>query len=319
MRTRLTGFLLALLVPAAIRAEPCPPCPAGCIPLLYIQELKPPPEGQPVRACPEGCAPMEQVKSLLEIPGCEPQAAPPPPPPPPPASPPPPETRHVEATRNRIVLGPTAFLPPADQATFTGFGAGLWEFLYTLGDHVQVGTFFSLPVLVVGVFPEARFGFQLGEHVALGFGALGGLVFGYADDVWDDLFWLVGGHGELSLRFGDLMLNFSMLAFGAGFRWAGGKNDVLDGALLLPNFGLRWAFSRNWSLQLELTVPLLAHKGEVVNDDTPLVLLFYGFRGHGETMFGDVGFCLPLYDEFIEHIWKYVPLGFPYFSIGFYF
>jgi hypothetical protein len=33
-------------------------------------------------------------------------------------------------------------------------------------------------------------------------------------------------------------------------------------------------------------------------------------------VFGDIGFMLPLEEEYINHVWQYVPLGIPYFSIG---
>ncbi|HOX47238.1 MAG TPA: hypothetical protein PK668_26830 [Myxococcota bacterium] len=315
MRTHAIGALTStcalLLAAGQARAAPCPVCPAGCVPLEYVEQLKAPPPGPAARVCPDECAPLEQVKSMREKPGCELQAEQAGP-----VTPPPAEQRNEVTTRNRVILTPTAFMPPPDQATFTGYAAGLWEFSYTLGEVAQVGTYFTLPVVVFGVFPEARAGVRLGDHVALGGGVLGGLIFGYATDVSGDLFWLIGGHGELSLMFGDHLLNFSLMAFGGGFRWESGNDDLIDGALLLPTFGYRWAFHRNWSLQLELTVPLLVQDG-LENDDDVVVLLMYGFRGHGDTMFGDIGFCLPIYEDFIDEVWQYVPLGFPYFSIGF--
>ncbi len=91
---------------------------------------------------------------------------------------------------------------------------------------------------------------------------------------------------------------------------------MVEGAVFLPNISYRWAFHRNWSVQFDITGPIIIGKDGLINDEA-IVILFYGFRGHGDTMFGDFGFVVPFSKFFIDDLWRYTPIGIPYFSLGF--
>jgi hypothetical protein len=305
------GFGIALLGGAAIAAEPCPPCPPGCIPEAFVEQYKPS-AVEVERNCPPGCIALEKAKVLRDRPGCElgvardegavgQQAEP---------------RRNVESTRTRTVLLPSALGAPAGEVIATGYAAGLWDLEYVLSDNLQVGAYVVLPVYVAGVFPSIKAQFALSDRFSVGFGALAGLVGPYAGDESGSFALVAAGHAEVTFHTRRHMLNLGLMAVGAGVRSGGGGLDMFDGAILLPNAGYRFAFHPDWSFQLELTGPLLVADNGLVNDEA-IIILSYGFRGHGDIMFGDVGFTLPLFSAYIDDAWKYTPLGIPYFSIGF--
>lgn len=300
-----------LLAGPAFAAEQCPECPQGCIPQAYVESFKDT-VGETARACPPGCVAIETVKALRDQPGCVPvetgQAR---------AAPPAAGAQpNVNSTRTRGVFLPTALSAPAGELIFTGYGAGLWDAGYVLSDNLQLGAYMVLPVYVAGVFPNIKAQFALGDNLAVGFGGLAGLGGPYAGGEAGAFLLVAGGHAEVTVHTGKHLFNLGLMVLGAGLRQKGKDLDMVDGAILLPNAAYRFAFHPDWSFQVEVTGPVVVGKDGVVNEEA-IVIATYGFRGHGDIMFGDVGFTLPLFSDYIKDVWKYTPLGIPYFSIGF--
>ena len=231
----------------------------------------------------------------------------------------------MDRTGHRITAFPTAKGLKPKEYVVTGYGAGVWEFQAGVTEHIQAGLVTMLPVGFWGIAPTVRGHGKIGDYFYLS----GGLHAGYWGTFADFgnlsvLFF--GGSTELSAVIGDHTINLGINAFtgkrgnkgwdGHGVEWT-----FLDGVILVPHLGYRVAFHDNWSFQTEFTVPLF------ITEDikpggwnwTTYVLFFYGFRGHGDMLFGDIGFCLPLSEPFVDHLWRYFPLGFPYFSLGFMF
>jgi len=310
---------ITMLSAAALAEEPCPSCPSGCVPIGLVGEFRAGVSAD-VRVCPAGCTALETVKSMAEKPLCSLQAEAAT------AAVPPAEPQAVAATateapvyadntRNRIILGRTALgIQPGD-VTITGYGAGLWQFEYGVNENLQLGAFVVLPVMVAGVFPSIKAHVNLTDNIALGGGAFGGVFGPFAEGLMDVSIWMIGGHAEMTFAITrNNVINIGMIALGGGFGLS--DTDAFDGAILIPNIGFRTTFTPRWSFQVELSMPFLAGpEGTYMAGD--LFLLFYGFRGHGELIFGDIGFAMPLFEDYIKYIWKYTPMGIPYFSIGF--
>lgn len=300
-----TLWLLAEVTQASSLNVPvCPDCAAGCIPEAFVQSLRtePAPVDWP---CPVGCVPLQRVAELRAAPGCifslRPDRFP---------------TDNALATRNRTVLMPTARSSPAGQLTMTGYGAGLWQIEYAISEHLQVGSMVTLPIYVAGAIPNFKVQFPFGEHLSLGGGAFFGLGGPYFEDSFGEYYFLVGGHLEASVFLGRHSLTLGMVAGGMGDNVNHADGFAMRSEyLLLPTLGWGWAFSDNWAALVELTAVVIMN-GSRLNFEEPTFLLLYGLRGHGEVLFGDLGFALPLVEGYIREVWKYTPLGIPYFSIG---
>ncbi len=316
------SLLVVLAVPAvlwaaapAAVAAPCPTCPAGCVPTAWVAEWKAPPSGAP--ACPAGCVSLELVRSLSDDRSCA--VAQPPAPASDAASPdgtalgavavasPPEAVRPVDATRQRIIVFPTALGPPKGQSSFTGYGAALWHYEYGASDSATLGLYAVLPIGVAGVFPSVSLHSVVDAHVAVGAGAVGGIVTAYTTG---DSLWAAFGHAEVTYFDDENIFNVGLLA-----GTAGANGETADGVLLLPNVGYRRLISRTWSFQTEITPPFVTGGGSDVNGR--VWVLNYGLRVHGDAVFGDFGFSMPIAKGFFDEAWKYLPLGVPYFTLGF--
>ena len=308
-------LIMVLWTGMAAAAEPCPQCPAGCVPAGLVGEFRTDvPAG--VRQCPAGCVAFEMVKTMAEKPLGQVADVQ--------ANPPAPVTNqmaiapkqaYADYTRGRIVMSNTALGLESGDLLITGYAAGLWQFDYALNENLQLGAFVVLPGMAAGVFPTLKAQVDLTDSIALGGGVFGGVFGPFTSGVGDWSIWMLGGHMEMTFSITrNNVINMGMtVAY-----WGYGLTDTYpsNGVLLIPNLGFRTTFDPRWSFQVELSMPFYAEKeGSQWAGD--LFLLFYGFRGHGELIFGDIGFALPIFDEYIRYIWKYTPIGIPYFSIGF--
>jgi hypothetical protein len=226
------------------------------------------------------------------------------------------QRRNVESTQARSVALPSALGAPAGEVSATGYWGSLWDLEYALSDNLQLGAYVVLPVYVAGVFPSLKAQFALSERVSVGFGGLAGLVGPYAGDNAGSFALVAAGHAEITFHTRRHMFTLGLMAAGAGLRTAEKDLEMFEAAILLPNAGYRYSFHPDWSFQLELTGPLLVGENGLIHDEA-IIILSYGIRWHKDFVFGDAGFTLPLYSDYIDEIWKYTPLGIPYFSIGF--
>lgn len=231
-------------------------------------------------------------------------------------------------TRNRMVLTPTAFGVGKEETHITGYLAGLWILEYGLTDHLVLGITSAVPVGGFTLGAHLMVHGKVSEHWAVGGKAWVGFFSSFYNWIFEpgDTMYSFGGQMETSYQNGGHELNFSLMVFGGGFYdepdgHRSGKNNVLDAAIILPNIGYRYAFHKNWSFQTELTAVLAVAKTGKGNDEIngEIWVFLYGLRGHGETLFGDIGFFLPMQKFFIDYMWQFAPLGIPYFSLGVHF
>ena len=308
-------LITALWGNPAVAAEVCPECPSGCVPAGLVGEFRTDvPAG--VRQCPAGCVAFEMVKTMAEKPLCQLAAAT--------TSPAAaeatgaseiPQERYADYTRGRLVLGNTALGPQAGDLLITGYAAGLWQFDYALNEHLELGAFVVLPVMVAGAFPSIKAHTNLSDSVALGGGVFGGMFGPFAGSLGDWSVWILGGHAEMTFAFTrNNVLNLGLAVVHWGYHLSAPYPS--HGVLLVPSIGFRTTFHPRWSFQTELEMPFYAGE-DGAEGAGKMFLLFYGFRGHGDLMFGDIGFVMPIFEGYFDFLWKYTPLGIPYFSIGF--
>lgn len=231
-------------------------------------------------------------------------------------------------TRHRVTISPTAVGMEKGDFTVTGYGLGVWELQYGVHENVQIGALTLLPVGVAGLIPTVSAHYRVNENFAVGGGAYFGIVGSFADmSVVDQAFVLVyGGSFQMTGIWGKHSLNVSLIAGSAAGRlaWDVGdsEGDVgtfsnLRGAYMLPSVGYRYEVHPNWSLQIEVAIPVFAGPDGSMDGDDVVTMIFYGVRGHAGLVFGDLGFVIPAHREYFTEIWKYTPLGIPYFSLGF--
>ncbi len=321
-----TIFLLLFLAQSAFAAQLCKPCPEGCVPEAIVEETGDIPQGHD---CGEGCLPFAAVKKLKLPQPCQPQVA----------TSEAKEEASAEAdlsdaqkenqndTVYRLIFNPTARTLKKGKAVVTGYAIAAWEFQYGVTDNLQLGAYTVFPVTWAGIAPSLRYSCEVTkDKLYFQFGPTGGIVGVYDDGVGfntGEFIWFAGGGFAFSRVWDKHLLNFGITAVTGGQRESqsgGMKSYQVKGAYLLANIGYRYGFHRNWAFILEFTPLILAGNYErpmLLMDQDRIWTLVYGFRGHGELLFGDLGFMLPFCDDFVDEVWKYVPFGFPYFSLGF--
>lgn len=283
----------------------CASCPEGCIARALVESFREVPLLTP-RACPDNCVPTEVVKALLDEPPCSISSAPAKPPLAPDQS-----GDRVGTTQDRTIAFNTALPAPPGEVVLTGYAAALWNIQYSINEHFQVGSYIVLPLYLAGVMPNFKVQFALSDNFSIGGGGMIGIGGPYVDA--GPFLFLLGGHVEFTLHTGNHILNLALSVIGAGTRANGADFQMADSPVFLPNIGYRYAFHPNWSLQIEITRPFTTYQQETEF----YLFMLYGVRGHGDLMFGDIGFLMPLWDDYITDVWKYTPLGIPYFSLGF--
>ncbi len=216
----------------------------------------------------------------------------------------------------RINFSRTAFGVEKGETTVTGYGGFLWVMNHGLTDWMELNVTTVLPIMVYG----ATFGFSFHtdreKDIAYGVGVRGGIG-GIMASMYG-LGYTAGVDGRMSFRFQSrLFLNLSLSLDTLGYS----RSDEAPSILLSPSIGFRVAFSRNWSYQMEYMLPLNKRDGAefIEPSDAYFGLLIYGFRVHGDLVFGDFGFMLPLGYFYLEGLAMYAPLGVPYLSLGFHF
>lgn len=231
-------------------------------------------------------------------------------------------------TRHRVTVSPTAVGMEKGDFTVTGYGLGVWELQYGVHENVQVGALTLLPVGVAGLVPLVSAHYRVNENFAVGGGAYFGIVGTFTDmELVDNAFVIVyGGSFQMTGIWGKHSLNASLIAGSAAGRMMYDVGDSegtvdhfsnLDGAYMLPSIGYRYEVHPNWSLQFEVAIPVFAGPGGSMDADDVVTMIFYGVRGHAGLVYGDLGFMIPAHREYFTEIWKYTPIGIPYFSLGF--
>jgi hypothetical protein len=291
-------------------AAPCPKCPSGCIPKSFVAELKEP-APTASKVCPVHCVPTEYAKTVRRTADCK-------------------ADRSVVAkvgvtgsnaasTQSRSIFFATALSNPVGQISITGYALGLWDIVYTPSKNLELGIMVAAPIAVYGVMPHIKAQFQLSKSLSLGFGAQVGIG-GFYIFSRPPYFVVYGGHIEATVSMGRHALTFGFQAGSGGDGRPGNNFSHVRSTVMFPNIGYRYEFHPNWSFQAELTAPVgVGESGDIIEQGFSgrLVLLTYGFRGHGKRLFGEVGAMFPFFSDFITDVWMYAPIGIPYFSLGY--
>ncbi len=228
----------------------------------------------------------------------------------------------ADSTNHRIIMAPTGYGVAEGEMLLTGYIALIWNFNYGINDHIQLGVWTNVPIGLMSVAPAIKLHTEITDNFAVAAEAVVGALFIYAAWIEHEstpLPFFYSFNLSFSAATSDkkhiFNLNTRILSGGA----LNGDGDEMfwgEGALIMYSAGYRARISKSWSLQAEANMFTVAHSnGYEIFDG---VLIIYGVRGHGEWMFGDIGFLFPAYEGFLDRdVWKYLPLGFPYFSIGF--
>ncbi len=328
MRIIICLFLAIVIFPTMLSAEEtdgktvpaCPACPAGCVPEDIVQVYAFDPEKYE-DSCPAGCADIRLVRSFSVEPLCymaplklkpgfaeetEGDVIP--------------ASRRYNHTLNRIVISRTAIPLEDHKFSAAGYMIGLWELNGSPYKNLQIGLLSVIPAGFFAFVPTVHYSGKVADDTYMGAGVFGGYFSNFFS--WDGLeAWVIGGSVESTWVIDDKhVFNLMLMTMGGGnerddrglVRW--------PFAIMLPALAYQYRFSQNWVFNLDMSVPLIIddHLDETNKDikDKFTYNILYGVRGHGGILFGDIGFYLPASKWFKNNLWKYFPLGFPYFSIG---
>lgn len=214
---------------------------------------------------------------------------------------------------SRMVTTNTAFMSKKKTFQWSSLDIGLQRFDYSVSDHVEIGGTVTLPVMFFGAAPHVRFGGELAKNVRMSGGLTGGVLVPLFDD-GEALFGMYGGHFALTIGTPDLYFNTGVQAYGLTSSFSG--DGFLSGThttwAVLPNIGMGARLSEKVKFHAEL------HAVFAENLDAGKVwALNYGIRIHGNALYGDIGFVLPLFEDVYDTAIKYMPLGVPTLSIGY--
>jgi len=298
----------------------CPACPAGCVPADLVHEYALDPYKYE-NDCPAGCVDIRMVRSLSFEPACQmaplrlkpgfteeenkPLVY---------------SARRYSHTLNRMVTSRTALPLTDSKFSATGYMIGLWELNGSPYKNLQVGILTLIPAGFFAFVPTAHYSGEIAENSYLGAGLFGGYFSDYLG--WLELeVWTMGGSLEYTYVYKDKhVFNVMLLAMGGGHDKGNDGIENWPFAILLPSLAYQYRWSESWAFNLDMSVPLLIddHADETQKDieEKFTYNIFYGVRGHGGIIFGDIGFYLPASKWFKNYLWKYFPFGFPYFSIG---
>lgn len=219
-------------------------------------------------------------------------------------------------TSDRVIMGKSAVAPRKGQFSATGYIASIWDINYSPTDNITAGAYVNIPYYFVGAIPYIRYCKELNRNWSVG-GAFGaGFITSYVDNPNNEGVFLSGGYAAVTGLFGRHMINFSTLVAG-GSVYSNEENidfNFINNLLFVPNAGYLFALNNRISLLSEIAFP--AGSGELSDINGEIVIINYGVRISGTNLYGDIGFCLPMYEGFVNSAWKYIPLGVPYFTLG---
>jgi hypothetical protein len=304
----------------------CPHCPDGCVPTVVVDRYRS--KISEIRICAPGCVYEADVARLKrhvvcrEVPTATPSKG---------------DAKgrgsarkkkkkkkktrdHNAVTAHRIIFSPTALPVPTGEVLANGYISGFWEFVYGINEHFYVGVSTLVPAAIMGAMARGGFQWEVAEGVHLGGGVFAGFttLFVDADLVFDPVYYALGFHTAATFTFGRHTLNVGVAGVEAGI-YADSGDDKIRTFLVPFEIGYRFAFHSRWSFLTEMFIPIVPEKFDDWRPyDTLPVMLLVGFRGHGETIFGDVGLAYPIASWYYKQdIWHYTPIGVPYFTIGF--
>ncbi|MBN2526524.1 MAG: hypothetical protein JXR76_09025 [Deltaproteobacteria bacterium] len=334
------GLLLLLLLNVQVNAQTdeTTDCDDGCIPFSEVKELQG--DGAATRSkCAPGCVAIEEIKSRQPHPSSDenenaatvvtsaPQESgaiekedtgavtgP--------------SERLVDGRLSQLVLQPTALGLKKRQVAITGFGAGYWQGEIGVTDHFSVSAYTVVPATIAGFGLKTKIHTRLGSNAAISLSAMGIIGGPYIEgggifmitEVIQPTFTLVTTDKKHLLNFsfaaGGMQLCARQHLFSSDYDddYNGYECEGLGMLLMAPRLGYRAALHRRVALSLEWLMPLISEEGD---ENGHIHLISYSVQIHGDLLFSDLGFLLPIWDEIADEIFQFFPIGIPYFTIGF--
>lgn len=276
--------------------------------------------GEVLHGAVPGLGTLPDVPPPVPIPVVpQPPDAPPGPPGTPAAPEEPDEWTYHDPDPGRVIWTSTALFRREDTWNIRSANLGLWNFDYTLNANVELGLAVTVPIMNLGVTPTARFATQVADGVSLGLSTQLGCWFLYPDVEFVVLVW--GATPALTFGTPDAFFNIALgiwglSVFDQNVSEYGDPDDDFTAVLFLPSLGGSYRVSRLVKLNAELLAPgLIDGDGESVFDYGEVWTLIYGLRIMGESIYGDVSFVVPMFENAWELL-RYIPLGFPFLHFG---
>ena len=288
-------------------------CPSWCLPQSLVKTRQEP-SGEAGRPCPEGCVPISDVAEVqasgkpsgdkepiieeveqdeldreLEEDASE-------------------RALSRDPSPHRLVFTRTGRVLPEGEQLINSYWAGLWRYAYGVNDNIEIGLLWSLPTVIMGAMTYVTFAGEVAKDLHLSISPqFGGWVM------------FIGGSGgffaggSTALTYGDdaAMFNLSFSGYYGGVGSDGiGYSDF---SAFLPSIGAKFRLTDMVLLNLEFSMVGLPDLPEEMGK---IWAFMYGFRIHGEGLFGDISFVMPFFDHFWE-IQKYCPIGYPLVNLGY--
>jgi len=225
----------------------------------------------------------------------------------PPVSPPAPDRWLPDPGSTRTIFFPTAFTRPRGEASWTIFDAGHWTFDYGAADNLEFGVQTGPPIGAFVIAPQVKAAIH-GRSGSMGLFAFGGAFIPVVGDMDTALFY--GGGPIFTAGSREYFGNLGLQTYGL---------SVADEniAFLLPNVGGSARLSRRLRASVEILVPDVL--GDDYGDDLDpgdLIVVIYGLRLVGESVWGDIAFAYPVCDD-CGDVTDVLPLGLPLLGLGF--
>lgn len=317
-------------------------CSEGCIPISEVKELQG--DGTITRSkCAAGCIAIEEVKTVHtpdadtgtvdasarsaakspdtvsnqtagEAPAEVPAEA---------------LERLVDGRLSQMVLQPTALGLKKKQVVISGVGAGFWQAEIGVSDHFSISAYTVVPAIIAGFGAKVKVHTRLGKNAAISLSAMGviggpyidgGGVFMVAEVVQPTVSVFAADKKHLlnfSLAVGGMQYceKANLWSYDSGTDNSGYECESMGKLLLAPRVGYRAAVHRRVALQLEWLMPLATDVE--VKENGHMHLISYSIQVHGDLLFSDLGFLLPIWAGVSAEIFQFFPIGIPYFTIGF--
>ncbi len=215
--------------------------------------------------------------------------------------------RQLSSDTSTSFFYPTAV--PKERGSTLAKGTYLlgWQFERQFSDFTAAGLHATVPIGVLAVGPQFKQSAKVSENFYVAFGAAGGFIAS-----------LVEKRNSKSAYYYGTGVMATHIQDGSGVSIGsfllGGQFDRYDHVLVV-DFNAFLRATRRVTFMLDIFAPLAFY-----NDDGNAfdwAWLTYGVRINGTTMFGDLGFMVPINDG-VDDVFRYLPLGIPLMSLGIY-
>jgi len=180
-----------------------------------------------------------------------------------------------------------------------------WQFEHQLLEQTAIGLHATIPIGVIAIGPQLKQTFEVAEKFHLGIGLAGG----FGASLWkardsNTAYYYAGG---LMGTYGDADAGITM-----GTYLLGGKIGTYDHVALIET-NAHYRLSEKFKFMFDFFAPLFFKNKDDKAFDWSCIT--YGMRINGKSLYGDVGFTIPINDN-TGDILRYIPFGIPSMSLG---